>query len=265
MNIVLFTSDEIFEPLPIRDERAKHILKILKKKEGDSFDAGIIDDMAGKAFINHIDKEGIHFHFTANNNGKPLYPISVIIGFPRPIQLKRAFRDMAGLGVSNIYLVGTDRGEKSYLDSTIIKDGAAYEALKAGCEQAKSTHIPNLLVYESTKICLHHLTNKNAHYQNSASIKIVLDPDHGKHSLHTLFAENADSVKTILEQHNEQENETAPHVFVSIGSERGWSDEELAFFHDAQFEPCTLGERILRTETAVTTAVSIILAELGII
>ena len=39
MNICLFTKEEIEQPLSLNDERALHIIKILHKKEGDTFDA----------------------------------------------------------------------------------------------------------------------------------------------------------------------------------------------------------------------------------
>ena len=58
MNICLFTSDEISNPLKKNDERAAHLVKILHKKEGDSFDAGIIGGAAGSAVITKIDEEG---------------------------------------------------------------------------------------------------------------------------------------------------------------------------------------------------------------
>lgn len=265
MNIVLFTNDEIFEPLSLFDERAKHILNILKKQAGDHFEAGIINGMAGKAHITKIDEKGIEFHFTPNNNGKPLYPISIILGFPRPIQLKRIFRDLAGLGVSNIFLIGTELGEKSYLSSTIIKEGAAYEALIDGCSQAKSTHIPSLQVYENIETCFHYLANQNEHYKNRSSIKTVLDPKEGKSSLQSLFAQNFGAIDSLLDYYYMGQNTNAPHVFLAIGSERGWTDKELSAFFQESFAPCTLGERILRTETATTTAVSIILSQLAII
>ena len=51
MNICLFTADEINNPLPLRDERARHIVKILHKKTGDTFSAGVIGGTAGKALI----------------------------------------------------------------------------------------------------------------------------------------------------------------------------------------------------------------------
>ena len=59
MNIVLFEKNEISCPLKLNDERAQHILKILHKKEGDTFSCGIIKGMAGKAEIIHISEEGI--------------------------------------------------------------------------------------------------------------------------------------------------------------------------------------------------------------
>lgn len=61
MNIVLFDNDEILEPLSLFDERAKHILSVLNKTEGDYFEAGIINGMAGKARIQKIDDKGLFF------------------------------------------------------------------------------------------------------------------------------------------------------------------------------------------------------------
>ena len=55
MNICLFSQEEINQPLSVNDERGEHIIKILHKKEGDSFSAGIINGMAGTALINRIE------------------------------------------------------------------------------------------------------------------------------------------------------------------------------------------------------------------
>ena len=149
MNIVLFDSEEINRPLPVKDERASHIIKVLHKKSGESFDAGIINGSAGTAEILSIDDGFINFKFTPLSDGKPLYLLTLIVGFPRPIQLKRLFRDAAGLGVERIWLCGTELGEKSYMDSNIVERGAAFKALLDGTAQAKSTHIPELRLFAS--------------------------------------------------------------------------------------------------------------------
>ena len=114
MNICLFSKEEIEKPLEIKDPRAQHIIKILHKKEGDSFTAGIIGVASGTAVIDSI-SEKLSFTFTPESEGKKLHPLVMVIGFPRPIQLKRLLRDMAGLGVMAVHLTGTELGEKSYM------------------------------------------------------------------------------------------------------------------------------------------------------
>ncbi|MCR5623251.1 MAG: 16S rRNA methyltransferase, partial [Treponema sp.] len=111
MNICLFEPEELGRPLDLRDERAKHILSVLHKGEGDSFSAGVIGGSSGQARIERIERAemtaangksytggSMTFSFVPEGDGKPLYPLAMLIGFPRPIQLKRLLRDMAGLG-----------------------------------------------------------------------------------------------------------------------------------------------------------------------
>lgn len=101
MNIVLFSAEEIGSPLPASDYRYQHVQNILHKKVGDSFEAGIINGDAGKACITELTAEYLTFDFIPATDGMPLYPVTMIIGFPRPIQLKRLLRDVASLGASN--------------------------------------------------------------------------------------------------------------------------------------------------------------------
>jgi RsmE family RNA methyltransferase len=53
-------------------------------------------------------------------------------------------------------------------------------------------------------------------------------------------------------------------VVAAIGSERGWTDNERRLLEQAGFIRCGMGERIMRTETAVTVAGAIILNSMGI-
>ena len=246
MNIVLFSQEEAAAHfLNLNDTRTKHILSILHKKEGDYFEAGIINKEAGKAKITQLTPEGLFFDFFPENSGKPLYPLIMLIGFPRPIQLKRLFRDMAGLGVKEIHLMGTELGEKSYRDSSIVEKGAAFEALKDGTVQAKSTHIPELFLHNSVKECLNTLKNRL-----SSSEKVLLDP------------KAPCSLSGYLSKLNKQSQK---EYFAAIGSERGWTAKEQELFAEFDFTCCSMGERILRTETASTTAASLFLAHMEIL
>ena len=254
MNICLFSKEEISHPLPLRDERAQHIIKVLHKKAGENFTAGIVGGASGTAVIREINDQGITFDFTAGGDGKPLTKLEMIIGFPRPIQLKRLLRDIAALGVGRVHLTGTDLGEKSYMHSNLVERGSAYQMLLDGTVQAGSTHVPELCLYKTLDECLEAVTAGEAGTAASAGVLLALDNINPSARL-------ADAVK----QAGSVGAVEGSRVIAAIGSERGWTDRERRLLETKGFVRCGMGERIMRTETAATVAGSIILSELGII
>lgn len=273
MNIVLFSeNDGCF--FPAGDIRARHIRTVLKKKEGDTFEAGIENGKAGTARIIRSDETGLCFEFTPLSDGKKPYPLDLIVGFVRPVQLKRLFRDAAGLGVSRILLCGTETGEKSYMESKIVERGAAYEALKEGSMQAKSTHIPKLELFPSVKSCLGTLHGE----ERNAAKAVPNRPPHGAaHRAYGYINAALDNVTPdeSLSSYIRRELAAAAdkglfeeypfRIRAAIGSERGWTDNERSLFKQSGFTLCGMGERVLRTETAATTAAAIILNALGVL
>lgn len=240
MNICLFTKEEISKPLPPKDERAQHILKVLHKKEDDTFTAGIIGGQSGTARITAIGADGISFDFTEEGEGKPLAPLDMIIGFPRPIQLKRLLRDIAALGVGKVYLTGTDLGEKSYMQSNLVEKGSAYKMLLDGTVQAGSTHVPELFLFKTLDECLNSITGEAARFA-------------------------LDNVNPAMRLGDALAAKKPGRVIAAIGSERGWTDRERGVLEAAGYIRCGMGERIMRTETAATVTGAIILSGLGVI
>lgn len=253
MNIVLFKEEEIspygniFKGSFQRgDERFEHIKKILHKKEGESFDAGITGGAAGNAVITSVSEKEISFEFEPDPDVdvKKLFPVSLIVGFPRPIQLRRLLRDVAGLGARSITLCGTELGEKSYLKSNVVTDGSAEKMLIDGSAQAASTEIPELTFEESLKSAIEKFSSSE-----KPAIFICLDNVNPQCSLGDFIDREFDG-KPV-------------NIVAAIGSERGWTDSERKLLEKSNFVRCSMGNRILRTETAVTVALSIILDKLG--
>lgn len=263
MNICLFSENEIKNPLSMKDERAQHIVKVLHKKEGDTFDAGIINGKAGIAAITNIAEDCLNFDFVPfadeeRAKGKPLYPLTLIIGFPRPIQLRRLLRDVAGLGVEKVILTGTELGEKSYMNSNDVKDGAAEKMLLDGTVQAASTHVPELVLVKnlweaidsSISVGMTHSSVISSIVEKSNIQKVALDNRRAKMSLSQWMDD------CHFDKLNDQ-------IVAAIGSERGWTEKERDFLESKGFTLCSMGSRVLRTETATTVAGSIILDRMG--
>lgn len=301
MNIVLFSPEEIHHPLNRNDTRAAHILDILHKQPGDTFDAGILNGTAGTARITGITGTGIKFVYTPKTDGSPLYPLRMIIGFPRPIQLKRLLRDIASLGAGEVHLTGTELGEKSYLQSSMAEYGNAYRMLTDGSIQAKSTHVPELFLHRNLSACLEAITSSaffSRHpvlaaldnVQPEMSLTAFLDKTTEVTATGQMSAQTAGSTR---DRQPAQRNSTytvpdstdtsgtcladgdALHhtsirlqqrgVIAAIGSERGWTDRERKQLSDAGFTRCGMGSRILRTETAATAAATLILSKMEVL
>ena len=270
MNICLFDKNEIqcSEPfLSFDDKRGEHIIKVLHKKEDESFTAGIIGGESGAAKITRIDESGrrIYFSFTASGNGKPLNPLKMIVGFPRPIQLRRLLRDVAALGICELHLTGTELGEKSYMQSDLAEPEKVHELLLEGTVQAGSTHVPQAFIHHNLQECLRSLSlSKGLSKSNGNQKLICLDNVNPKCSLNDMVEHLRQTVVPELVEGQEPQVEgQEPQIIAAIGSERGWTDKERALLESVGFIRCGMGERIMRTETAVTVAGAIILNGLG--
>lgn len=248
MNICLFKQEELNRPLSIKDERGEHIIKILHKKEGDTFSAGVINGMAGTATIKKIENGEITFDFKPESEGKNLYPLKMIIGFPRPIQLKRLLRDIAALGVQEVHLTGTELGEKSYMQSNLVEHGTAYQMLVDGTVQAASTHVPDLFLHKTLKECLESVVTENEQIQDSKILKLCLDNINPSGSLYSVLQGQIEKPSLVI---------------AAIGSERGWTQKEREMLESAGYLRVGMGPRVMRTETAATVSASIISACMG--
>ena len=252
MNIILFEEGESF--LPSSDERCAHIRKILKKKKGEAFAAGLVDGPTGRALITEDGAAGIAFSFEAAAPCAPLYPIRLLVGFPRPIQLKRLLRAASSLGVSGLLLCGTDLGEKSYMSSKLFEGGGARAALVAGAMQAGLSAIPSIERAAAVDAALAMIDRSFP-----AAQKILIDIAALDGSPPPVLGSDARGSPGSI---NRKINAAAP-LFLAIGSERGWSGRERALFASRGWQARSLGRRILRTETAADAACAVALFAYG--
>ena len=271
MNIILLRQEELSDgnfSFAKTDERFLHINKVLKLGVGAVFKAGIIDGEKGTAEITSFSDELLTARFTVSEDAgggsddSALPPIRLILGFPRPIQLRRILRDVAGLGIEALYLTGTELGEKSYLQADIAAETEIERLLIDGCSQAGDTHIPK--VYRAYSV--RHFFDRYEDDIRPDHLRAVLDVPFqiGQDRIEQAYGEQ-DSALCIpamypLPQLQWNGKQT---LWLAVGNERGWSLNERLLFAKKQFTAYTMGRRILRTETAVTSAVAVCLALSG--
>ncbi|MDR0312809.1 MAG: 16S rRNA (uracil(1498)-N(3))-methyltransferase [Treponema sp.] len=253
MNIILFEPHEIGKPLPRRDERTIHLLKVLHKKCGDTFEAGILGDKRGTGRIESIKIDGsLTYSLILKDEALKRYQVRMAVGFPRPIQIRRILRDLSNLGILAIDLMGTELGEKSYRETKLLSDGGARAAMIEGAVQARDTMIPILFSYGSLEDWLGERPWDKPKEQGGfgsyriSPLLIALDNVRPEGALANLSA-------------------TGQSIVLAVGSERGWTDSEREKLEKAGFLRLSMGERIMRTETACVAAAVLALEKTGVL
>ena len=134
------------------------------------------------------------------------------------------------------------------MKSTLVEKGEAYKMLLDGTVQAGGTYVPKIFLHNSLNECINYCIQNT----KEESIKIALDNINARASLKEQLRQDLENVKI-------KKNVRA---LAAIGSERGWTDKERRFLEESGFVRCSMGNRIMRTETAATVAGAIILNEL---
>lgn len=237
MNIILFRSSEVQLPLSRRDPRAAHILEVLKRQPGATFDAGLINGPRGKGRLESSNAEEVRLSFVWGEPPPPLSPLVLVVGLPRPQTARDILRDATTLGVSALHFVHTNRGEASYADSSLWKTDAWKECVISGAAQAFCTQLPEV-----------------THGRSLAETITTLPTPQTR-----LTLDNYESPVSL----NEAALMPNQPVTLAIGAERGWSAEERILLRQNGFAFVHLGARVLRTETACVAAITLLKSRLG--
>jgi RsmE family RNA methyltransferase len=246
MNLILFEVDEAGKALSRWDKRTVHLIKVLHKQAGDTFDAGILGGGLGTGKIEALRLDGsIVCSLDLKDDPPARTPVRMGVGFPRPIQLRRLLRDLANLGILAVDLLGTDLGERSYRDTKLLSGGGAREALIEGAVQARDTRLPVLRSYPDVAAWL-----AERPWEKGPG-RITLGPL-------LVMADNVRPEGSFVNLTPMRRS-----VVLAIGSERGWTNHERDLFEQAGFTRLSLGSRALRTETACVAAAILAMEKIG--
>jgi 16S rRNA (uracil1498-N3)-methyltransferase len=242
MNLILLEPAET--TLPRTDPRAEHLVRILHRQPGDTFDAGLINGPRGKGTLVAISDEALTLSFVWGDLPPPLPPITLLVGLPRPQTARDILRDATSLGVTAMHFVATGKSEPGYARSTLWTSGEWRRHLITGAEQAFDTRLPEV-----------------THTSSLLEVVAALPADSMRLALDHYEASDALSHCHLK---GDKLPAAPPAVVLAFGPERGWSGTDRAALRGGGFTLAHLGPRVLRTETAVVAAVTLVRAKLGL-
>jgi RsmE family RNA methyltransferase len=170
----------------------------------------------------------------------PADPIALLLGLTRPQTARDILRDATTLGVGALHFVATERSDPNYAAATLWTSGEWRRHCLAGAAQAFATRLP---VVTSN----HTLATALAALPADSNQRLALD--------------NYEATCPLSECHILGETP----VVLALGPERGWGPADRAALRAHGFTLVHLGTRVLRSETAVIAALTLVRARLGLL
>ena len=228
MNIVLLDANQDCsrDIWSIEDQRQiKHLNQHLQLKAGDTLKVGVRDGQRYLTKVQSITAQQIMLRPIQAENVPNKVPVHLILALPRPKVLRRMIMDAVTLGVERISLIHSYRVDKSYWQSPFLQQLDDYVTL--GLEQAGDTIVPEIQLYKRFK----------------PFVEDVLP---------TLISEQRPAY--VAHPYAEQ---SMPHAIAHgcnliVGPEGGFIPYEIELLKKNGCQAMSLGNRILRTETAVS-------------
>lgn len=227
----------------ITGKEATHISRVLRMEKGDTL---VIMDGKGNLFESTI--ENIHYKEVKVKINKgipplPSSPIEISLGqaLIKSHPMDYLIQKTTELGISSIALFYSERTViKSKPDHLRNKMDRWMEIMKSSCRQCGRATLPTL--------------NPPLPFEE------IIKNAPGKKTLRILLWENEDKtdLKKVL-----RSTRPLPHILTMVGPEGGFTGNEINLARQAGFKIVSLGKRILRTETAAVSLVSIIQYEWG--
>lgn len=236
------TEDIVKDTIVLPPDESKHAVAVLRLAAGDLV---LVTDGLGTAWRGSI-VESTARRVTVSvlsqhrNFGEPSVRLTLAAGLSTAAKFDTLVQKGTEVGVSRFVPVITDRSKVKIEDPKKAQSKIARleRVALAAMKQCRRSYRPDIAAPES-------LTDFLA----------ASDPE----AVRLIFHPTADGVGLS----GIRIAEGSRRLTVLIGPEAGFSDEEVALARGAGFQPVSLGERILRTETAGPVIAALVLARLG--
>jgi len=227
VNLILLFDDDFISDSRVRltGRRLQHVRDVHRATAGESLTIGIANARIGRGTITHLGDDVLEMEVVLDRDPPSPLPLTLILALPRPKVLNRVIAGAASLGIKRIVLINAWRVEKSYWGSPRLTPENLRAQSILGLEQARDTVLPSI------------------------ELRRLFRP----------FVEDelpsiAPGTRALVAHPHAREEcprDVREPVTLVIGPEGGFIDAEIASLERIGFTPVSIGERILRVETAV--------------
>jgi RsmE family RNA methyltransferase len=232
MNLILLHNADFISESTVRltGRRLQHVIEVHRAEVGDELRVGKIDGLLGSGRIVELTKEALIMELQLKQSAPKPLNCTLILALPRPKMLKRVLQAVTSLGVKQIYLLNSYRVEKSFWNSPLLQPEKLQEQLLLGLEQAVDTVLPEVHMRKFFKP----FVEDELPAIIEGTVPLVAHP-----------VADAPFPASL----------TGPTT-LAIGPEGGFIAYEIEKLQECGFTSVSLGERILRVETAVPVLLS---------
>jgi RsmE family RNA methyltransferase len=231
MNLILLFPGDFVDERRVRltGRRLAHVTHVHRAAVGDALIVGVAGGRIGSGTVTRLDAEALELDVALSDEPPPPLPLTLVLALPRPKVLNRVIAGATSLGVKRIFLVNAWRVEKSYWKSPRMAEENLLAQSVLGLEQARDTMLPSI---ETRRLFRPFVEDE-------------------------LPAIARDSLALVAHPHAASEcpRNVAQPVTLAIGPEGGFIEQEIASLERVGFAPVSIGERILRVETAVASII----------
>jgi 16S rRNA (uracil1498-N3)-methyltransferase len=226
MNLIILDKNDIHDGRAIiTGKKLGHILTCIRPAVGDTLKAGLLNGLIGEGVVIDMDDKSITLDIKLDSPPPAPLPIKLILAMPRPKVLNRVIQHATSMGIKEIYIIKTWRVEKSYWATPLLEHENLVTQMIIGLEQGKDTMMPTIKIKKAFKP----FVEDELPGIIKDSLALVAHPDSTFPCPHMV-----DSSVTL-----------------ALGPEGGFIPYEIDALQHIGFLAVSLGNRILRVETAI--------------
>jgi 16S rRNA (uracil1498-N3)-methyltransferase len=215
-------------------DQAAHLARVLRAEPGQIYDV-VANGFLHRAEITRVTEDRVDFTLHEELESDAALPLHLLLAIFKFDHFEWAIEKATELGITRITPILARRTEKHLALAATKRVERWRRIALESAKQSRRTGIPEIA--------------------DPTQLKQALEHEKGPTRILLSETEQTTTLTAALEASIQPTGDES--VALAIGPEGGWTPEEITLFTQHDWQPVTLGPRILRAETAAIAAIAI--------